>query len=157
MRRSSATRVWIQRSPAFYGWLAGFAVGAIFRVDAPIVDSLDKTYLIPAHWKLAFAAAGLGSIAGVFALKRSGVIWPLMMTIGILCAYMIRVFLDGAHDRSTHNLLPFELIIDFVDLMIVCLIGSGIGYLTRRRADTESDQPQWAPSWKSPRSSQRRP
>jgi hypothetical protein len=156
-KRSTATRVWMKRSPALYGWLAGFAVGAIFLVVAPMVDSLDKNYLIPAHWKLVFAAAGVVSIAGVFALERSGVIWPLMMTIGILCAYMIRVFLDGAHARSTHNLLPFELIIDFVDLMIVCLIGSGIGYLARRRADKESDQPQWAPSWKPPRSSSHQP
>ena len=94
--------------------------------------------------------AGLASAIGVFLFGRDWWWWSLAMAVGAVCAFMIRVQIDVAHDRTSHNLLPFELLLDFVSVLAFSLVGALIGYNVRRRADRPSEHGPWTPGWKPP-------
>lgn len=133
-----------------YGWLAGFGVGVIVLVVAPIWQPRNANYLIPNYWAFAFGATCVGSYAAVFALGRGWLRWAIAMSVGVLCAFAIRVSIDVSHDRTNHNLLPFELVGELVVTLFWALLGSAAGQLTRRLADRDESEGPYAPRWKRP-------
>jgi hypothetical protein len=139
-----------RRRPLAIGWLCGAAIGLALLVVAPMIRPLDSNYLIPTHWRIVLAVAGIASAIGVFLLGRGWWWWSLAMTVGVLCAYMIRVQIDVARDRSAHNLLPFELLLDSMSVFAFSLVGALIGYNVRRRADHPSEQGGYTPPWEPP-------
>lgn len=138
----------LARRPTLYGWLAGFAVGVIVLVIAPIWRPANTNYLIPNYWAFAVGLTGVVSFAAVFVLGRGWLRWSVAITIGVLGAFMIRVQIDGAHDRTAHNLLPFELLGEFIMTLFWAMLGAAVGRLTRWLADREEQQGAFAPRWK---------
>jgi len=134
------------------GWLVGAMLGAALLVVAPMLDTLDTNYLIPAHWRLLLVVAAVVSALGVATLPRvrlgDALAWMAAMPAGIVCAFVLRVAIDVRHDRTDHNLLPFELAIDFVAALRSCALGAAIGYVGRRLADHSAGDGPWRPSWK---------
>lgn len=53
-------------------------------------------------------------------------IW--MMTLAVIAAELARVLVDVALDSTTHNLLPFEIIITFLVGFPCALIGAIVGW-----------------------------
>jgi hypothetical protein len=123
-------------------------IGAAILVFAPMIHPLDENYLIPTHWSIVFLLSGIVSAACVFLLGRGWLAWSAANAAGVMCAFMIRVSIDVAHDRTNHNLLPFELILDFVSVLVCSLVGAGAGYFVRRRADRPGEQGPWKPRWR---------
>jgi hypothetical protein len=123
-------------------------IGVVVLVGWPMIHPLDTNYLIPTHWTVVFLVSGFESAVCVFLLGRGWLSWSLATALGVLCAFVIRVEIDIAHDRTNHNLLPFELIIDFVSVLLCSLVGAGLGYIVRRRADRPSEQGPWKPRWR---------
>ena len=112
-------------------WLTGFITGLIVLVVLPMIWP-ESNYLIPGYWKL---AVGIALVAGgaVVVVTEGGVVQVAsMLAVGVLCAYAIRVTIDIHHDRTNHNLLPFEFVLDFVALWIPALIGGFFGALATR-------------------------
>lgn len=138
----------LARWPALYGWLAGFAIGVIVLVIAPIWQPAKANYLIPNYWAFAFGVTGVVSFAAVFVLGRGWLSWSLAIAIGVLCAFMIRVQIDVSHDKTNHNLLPFELLGELIMTLFWALLGAAVGQFTRRLADREEQQGAFAPRWK---------
>jgi hypothetical protein len=136
-------------APGRYGILAGFALGVVLLVLAPMVAP-PSNYLIPNHWKVTLMLAGLASLAGVFALGRGAVRWALALSLGVMCAFAIRVAIDTSHDRTTHNLLPFELVGDFTGTLLWSIGGAALGFFARRFADRAEESETWTPRWKRP-------
>jgi hypothetical protein len=136
------------RWPALYGWLAGFAVGVIVLVIAPIWKSPSANYLIPNYWAFAVGLTFVVSVAAVFVQGRGWLHWALAISVGVLCAFMIRVQIDVSHDRTNHNLLPFELLGELIRTSFWAILGSAAGQLMRRIADREEQQGAFAPRWK---------
>ena len=139
------------RAPAQFGWLTGGMIGAAALVVAPMIHALDTNYLIPTHWRITFVAVGIASAAGCFTLGRGWFTWALFAAIGVMCAFTVRVWLDVAKDPTNHNLLPFELVIDFVNVFAWALIGAAAGAATRHLADRPGEQGSWTPRWRRPR------
>jgi hypothetical protein len=135
-------------APTRYGWLTGLAIGGAILVIAPIVHPLDASYLIPTHWKITLVTSGLASAIGAFLVGRRWVRWSFALAIGVMCAFVIRISIDISHDRTNHNLLPFELIIDFVSVFLCALVGAGMGTIVRRFADRPSEHGPYKPRWR---------
>jgi len=51
---------------------------------------------------------------------------------GIVTALVIKIIIDWQFDPTSHNLFPFEIIIDFVVISIASLIGAAIGFIYRK-------------------------
>jgi hypothetical protein len=137
-------------APGRIGILAGFALGVLLLVFAPMVAP-PANYLIPTHWKITLVLAGLASLVGVFALGRGAVRWALALTLGIMCAFVVRIAIDTSHDRTSHNLLPFELVGDFIGTLLWSIGGAAAGFFARRFADRAEESESWAPRWKRPK------
>ena len=137
-------------APGRYGMLAGAALGLVLLVLAPMAGTPGGNYLIPTHWKITLAIASLTSLVGVFALGRGAVRWALALAVGVLGAFVIRVAIDTSHDRTTHNLLPLELLGDFIATALWSLGGAAVGFFARRVADRAEQQGRWAPRWRRP-------
>ena len=137
-------------APAIYASLTGIVIGLAMLVVAPIVHPFDSNYLIPTHWRIVLILAAIASAIGAFMLGRGWWQWAVAMAIGVLCAFMVRVQIDVARDRTNHNLLPFELILDFVSVLAFALVGALMGYKVRRRADNPTEEGGWTPPWKRP-------
>jgi hypothetical protein len=115
-----------------------------------MIRPLDANYLIPTHWRIVLVVAGISSAIGVFLMGHGWWQWSLAMAVGVLSAFMIRVQIDIARDRSAHNLLPFELILDSMSVFAFSVVGALIGYNVRRRADHPSEHGPYTPPWKPP-------
>ena len=137
-------------APGRYGVLAGFAIGVVLLVLAPMLAPAGTNYLIPTHWKITLAIAGLTSLVGVFALGRGAVRWALALAVGVMCAFALRIVIDTKHDRTSHNLLPFELVGDFAGTLIWSMGGAALGFFARRVADRAEENERWTPRWKRP-------
>lgn len=134
--------------------LVGAAIGLVVLVLAPMVAA-PRNYLIPTHWKVTVVFAALASLAGAFALGRGAVRWALALSVGIMSAFAIRIAIDVSHDRTSHNLLPFELLSDFVGTFIWSIGGAAIGYFARRTADRADREGRWKPRWRAGSESRR--
>ena len=53
-------------------------------------------------------------------------------TIGVIIALIIKIIIDTQFDPTSHNLFPFEILIDLIFILIASLIGAGIGFIYRR-------------------------
>jgi len=53
-------------------------------------------------------------------------------TIGVVTALIIKITIDSQFDPTSHNLFPFEIMIDFVLISIASLIGVAIGFIYRK-------------------------
>jgi len=127
--------------------LAGAAIGVFLLVLAPMIAP-PRNYLIPTHWKVTLVIAALTSLAGAFALGRGAVRWALALAVGVMSAFVVRIAIDVAHDRTSHNLLPFELLSDFFATFVWSMGGAAIGYFARRTADRADRQGRWEPRWR---------
>lgn len=56
----------------------------------------------------------------------------LATTIGETVALMIEIIIDVRSDPSSHNLFPFEVVIDLIVISFASLIGAGIGFIYRK-------------------------
>jgi len=66
----------------------------------------------------------------------------LATMIGAIMALIIKIIIDWQFDPTSHNLLPFEILIDLVIISIASLIGTGIGLVyrkVRKRKKTDSN------------------
>lgn len=53
-------------------------------------------------------------------------------TIGVMIALIIKIKIDWQFDPTSHNLFPFEIIIDSIVISIASLIGAALGYIYRK-------------------------
>jgi hypothetical protein len=53
-------------------------------------------------------------------------------TIGVIIALVIKIIIDLQFEPTSHNLFPFEILIDLIIISIASLVGAGIGFLYRR-------------------------
>ena len=53
-------------------------------------------------------------------------------TIGIMIALIIKIIIDTQFDPTSHNLFPFEIMIDLIFISIASLIGAAIGFIYRK-------------------------
>ena len=139
-------------APALYGWIAGAVLGLVVLVAGPMIHRLDENYLIPTHWRIVFATAAVGSAVAGFLLVKGWLRWALFLAVGVMCAFLARVWIDVAHDRTNHNLLPFELVLDFASVLFWSGLGAAGGRGIRRVADRPTEHGKWTPRWKPPRS-----
>ena len=56
----------------------------------------------------------------------------LATTSGVMIALIIKIIIDLQFDPTSHNLFPFEILIDLIFILIASLIGAGIGFIYRR-------------------------
>ena len=52
--------------------------------------------------------------------------------IGVTLAFIVKIIIDWQFDPTSHNLFPFEIVIDFIIASIASLIGVAFGYIYRR-------------------------
>jgi len=52
--------------------------------------------------------------------------------IGVITALIIKIIIDLQFDPTSHNMFPFEIIIDLIIISIASLIGGVIGFIYRR-------------------------
>ncbi len=144
-------RVQARHAPAIAGGLTGAAIGLLLLVAAPELRRFDTNYLIPTYWKLVVAASMIASGAGAFVLGRGWLRWSAALAAGVVLAYVIRVAIDVDRDRTTHNLLPLEIVFDYLVTFVGAAVGALIGWNARRLADKPTEQGPYAPGWKKPR------
>ena len=53
-------------------------------------------------------------------------------TVGVIIALIIKIIIDLQFDPTSHNLFPFEILIDLIIISIASLIGAAIGFIFRR-------------------------
>ena len=53
-------------------------------------------------------------------------------TIGVIIALIIKIIIDWQFDPTSHNLFPFEILIDLIIISIASLIGAAIGFIYRK-------------------------
>ena len=53
-------------------------------------------------------------------------------TIGVITALIIKIIIDTQFDPTSHNLFPFEIMIDLIIISIASLIGAAIGFIYRK-------------------------
>jgi len=56
----------------------------------------------------------------------------LATAIGVTLALIVKIIIDWQFDPTSHNLFPFEIVMDFTIVSIASLIGVGFGYIFRR-------------------------
>lgn len=86
----------------------------------------NKDFTIPLVLSILFAVAF--SILSGFQINRIA----QATTIGVIAALIIKIVIDLQFDRTSHNLFPFEIIIDLILVSIASLIGVVIGAVYRR-------------------------
>jgi len=52
--------------------------------------------------------------------------------IGVIIALIIKIIIDWQFDPTSHNLFPFEIVIDLFAISIASLIGAAIGFIYRK-------------------------
>jgi hypothetical protein len=55
-----------------------------------------------------------------------------MLAFGVLCSNAIRIQIDWMHDPTDHNLLPLELLFEFVGLWLTAIVGGLLGWIAMR-------------------------
>ena len=63
-------------------------------------------------------------------MKNNKLFFSLL--IGLLCGYIVKLSIDFQKDPSSHNLLPFEIIMLLFVCAIIILVGIGLGLLYNR-------------------------
>jgi hypothetical protein len=53
-------------------------------------------------------------------------------TIGVIVALIIKIIIDWQFDPTSHNLFPFEIMIDLISILIASLIGAAVGLIYRK-------------------------
>src|SRR5204862_2260084 len=53
-------------------------------------------------------------------------------TTGVITALIIKIIIDWQFDPTSHNLFPFEIVIDLLVISIASLIGAAIGFIYRK-------------------------
>ncbi|HSB94508.1 MAG TPA: hypothetical protein VLC28_15395 [Flavitalea sp.] len=51
---------------------------------------------------------------------------------GITLALVVKILIDWQFDPTSHNLFPFEIVINFIAASVASLVGIGCGYVYRR-------------------------
>ena len=80
-------------------------------------------------YKLMGAGAFLGSLILTLILNEKPWKIAILITTGIIIGIMCRIIFDGIIDSSTHNLLPFEIIIALFISVPSAFIGSYLSQL----------------------------
>ena len=52
--------------------------------------------------------------------------------IGVIIALIIKIIIDLRFDPTSHNLFPFEIMIDLFIISIASLVGAAIGFIYRK-------------------------
>ena len=52
--------------------------------------------------------------------------------IGVIIALIIKIIIDLQFDPASHNLFPFEIIIDSFFILMASLIGAAVGFIYRK-------------------------
>src|SRR6478609_5021079 len=52
--------------------------------------------------------------------------------IGVVSSLIIKIIIDWQFDPTSHNLFPFEIIIELLFISIASLIGAAIGFIYRK-------------------------
>lgn len=140
-------RVSARRAAMVFGAVAGLVLGLVLLVLVPAIHDFHTTDLVPTYWALLFLAPVLSG-AGVFLMGRHGLRWSTAFAAGVVAAYSVRIALDIRRDRTTHNMMPFEVIAICVETLATAGVGALIGWNARRVADKPSEQGAYAPRWK---------
>tara|TARA_R110000787_G_scaffold223423_5_gene331809 strand:+ start:115 stop:507 length:393 start_codon:yes stop_codon:yes gene_type:complete len=82
-------------------------------------------------YKLMGAGAFLGSLILTLILNEKPWKIAILITTGIIIGIMCRIIFDGIIDSSTHNLLPFEIIIALFISVPSAFIGSYLSQLIK--------------------------
>ncbi|MEZ5436193.1 MAG: hypothetical protein R3E67_06595 [Pseudomonadales bacterium] len=117
----------MQHNKSFWLWLAMaasfFAVGLPFWFIPYHQINLPSALLHPGLFVVA-AAALLVYAFNIASFWRS----TLMVTLSVVVSELARVIVDVAIDSTTHNLLPFEIIITFMVGFPCALAGAAGGW-----------------------------
>ena len=86
----------------------------------------NKDFTIPFFLSILFAL-GFGILTELQLIKIIAA-----TTIGALIALIIKIIIDWQFDPTSHNLFPFEIVIDSIAFSIASSIGAAIGFIYRR-------------------------
>jgi len=116
---------------AMKSWVTGFIIGLLFFVIAPQFE--HKTgYISQSYW-IAVLVITPFAVGALVALSEKPVMGTAtLVAVGILCSYMTRVQIDIQRDRTSHNLIPFELMFILVGTFLGGTIGGLLGALANK-------------------------
>ncbi|MEP6621213.1 MAG: hypothetical protein ABJE47_17945 [bacterium] len=141
----AALRAWW---PAWFGAGAGFVIGVVLFVFAPMLQPPTATEAALAYLRLVYVVLFFGSAAGMFVLRRGVLAWAPSITVGLIVSYFIRVWLDSLKDPTGHNLLGLEILFMLVVFGVISLAGGGFGMFVRSYAERDSAQSSYARDWR---------
>ena len=108
----------------------GFIAAGIaqWTITLSEINMINITFIL--RWSLAALLAGL---AGGLISSKSPLKVALFGAIGATTAILMRALFDIlVIDPSSHNLIPFELVLGFILAFPVMLIGAGVAYRLNR-------------------------
>lgn len=56
----------------------------------------------------------------------------LATTLGVIIALIIKIIIDWQFEPTSHNMFPFEIVIDLIIVSVAALIGASIGLMYRK-------------------------
>jgi len=132
------------------GWIAaafaaGLVAGALPLWPIPYSQvSMMEGSSLPLAWQI---SSGLVAILIAGASPLGPIKTILVVGSGVPMAVLLRAVVEGTIDPSTHNLLPFEVILSIWIVALPVIGGAFLGYVlkkdlaSRRGSDEDGDEP----------------
>jgi len=84
------------------------------------------------NWKAIATFVLLLALITTLLSKETGKMIVLAVSCGYMGAYIIRIIIDVISDPTSHNLLPFEIILLTLNILPAALIGFGLGFVVKK-------------------------
>lgn len=99
----------------------GFVVGAVgyWTADFSVEGEFSKVI-----YSILGPGAFICSVISFSLRKKSPGFIALLISLGILLGMLSKIFYDIARDSSSHNMLPFELLLGLVIVLPAAFLGS---------------------------------
>lgn len=99
----------------------GFFVGALGYWTADFSYDGEFSRVI---YSILGPGAFICAVISVFLRKKSPVFIALMISLGVMLGMLSKIFYDIIRDSSSHDLLPFELLLGLVIVIPAAFLGS---------------------------------